>query len=452
MSRADDEETDFDPSGPASTHQLVPNVSFQGFTLSVHEGQDVGKSWVSNSASCSVGSHPSNDLVLSDRRVSKFHCEVRLHQGMPRVHDLKSRNGTVVDGVRVVDAFLRNGSTVRIGQTSIGFHTASHSFQVPLSTNTSFERLVGRSTSMRAMFAMLELAADSDATVLLEGETGTGKEATAQSIHDASPRRDQPFVVVDCGAIPSNLLESELFGHERGAFTGAVDRRQGAITEGQGGTVFLDEVGELPVELQPKVLRVLEQRVVRSLGATAYRKIDVRFIAATNRKLRTEVNEGRFRPDLFYRLAVINISLPALQQRPEDIPLLVDHFLEALGADKLTATSLATPEFLARLQNAAWPGNVRELRNYLERCLVLKMTPPLDAEGLSPTSTREHPVDMSKPYAEARQSAIEEFEKRYIETLLSLHKGNVAAAAEAAGISKVYLYKLIRRHRLNSSP
>jgi len=446
-----DEETEFDPTGPASATDLPADIQYQGFSLTVLEGADAGTTWNSSSVKCSIGSHPSNDLTLKDKTVSRFHCEVRLDEDGPRVQDLKSRNGTVVDGVRVVDAFLKDGSMLRLGQTVVTFRPSAQSFSVRLSQSTSFGSMVGSSTSMRALFATLELAAASDATVLLEGETGTGKEVAARSIHETSGRSNGPFVVVDCSAIPGNLLESELFGHERGAFTGADARRDGAFTAACGGTVFLDEVGELPLELQPKVLRVLEQRAVRRLGGTAYEEVDVRFIAATNRTLRTEVNEGRFRPDLYYRLAVITVALPALRQRPEDIPQLAEHILGSLGADALTVASLLSPELLAHLRNAAWPGNVRELRNYLERCVVLQEALPIQpVGGQHSTEMNGAPIagDVDMPYSDARQRTLDLFEKRYVEALLEKHDGNVTRAAEAAGLSRVYLYRLLRRHGL----
>ena len=451
MKWSGDEETEFDPTGPASLQNLPADIQYQGFSLSVLEGPDAGASWMSSSVQCSIGSHPSNDLTLKDKTVSRFHCEVRLDEGSPKVHDLKSRNGTVVDGVRVIDAFLREGSMLRLGQTVVAFRPTAQSFSVRLSPSTSFGAMVGCSTSMRALFATLELASASDATVLLEGETGTGKEVAASSIHQMSQREGGPFVVVDCSAIPGNLLESELFGHERGAFTGADSRRDGAFTAARGGTVFLDEVGELPLELQPKVLRVLEQRAVRRLGGTAYEEIDVRFIAATNRTLRTEVNEGRFRPDLYYRLAVITVALPALRQRPEDIALLAEHILGSLEAEPLAVAGLLTPALLAHLRNAVWPGNVRELRNYLERCLVLQEPMPISPLADQPAPTMPAAPTAGEadlPYSDARQRTLDLFEKHYVEAMLEKHGGNVTRAAEAAGLSRVYLYRLLRRHGL----
>jgi DNA-binding NtrC family response regulator len=249
-------------------------------------------------------------------------------------------------------------------------------------------------------------------------------------------------VVVDCGAIPDNLLESELFGHERGAFTGAERRRIGALEEASGGTVFLDEIGELATELQPSLLRVLENHSIRRVGTNRHVPIDVRVIAATNRDLRTEVNLGRFRADLYYRLAVAKIVIPPLRDRPDDLPVTVAALLEQLQVPAARAQALMTPQFLARLRHAPWPGNVRELRNYLERCLVFEdEARPLPAEpSLVPPEL--------PPYARARDRALEEFERAYLLDLMQRHGGKVSAAATAAGVGRVHMYRLLRRHNI----
>jgi DNA-binding NtrC family response regulator len=252
-------------------------------------------------------------------------------------------------------------------------------------------------------------------------------------------------MVVDCGAIPANLLESELFGHERGAFTGAVGRRVGAFEEANGGTIFLDEIGELPPDLQPKLLRVLEAKEVRRVGSNTHQKVDVRLIAATNRDLRAEVNSARFRSDLYFRLAVIRIALPSLKQRPEDLPLMVDQILELTAANPAQAAPLRTPEFYATLQRSAWPGNVRELRNYIERCLVFNEALP-QPDGAQSEGAQAPVVDARMTYAEARRKHLDEFERAYLDALLRMHQGKVAQAAQAADLDRVYLYKLLRRH------
>ena len=304
--------------------------------------------------------------------------------------------------------------------------------------------MTGHSPVMREAFALLELAAASDATVLLEGETGTGKEIAAESIHRLSARGEGPFVVIDCGSIPAALLESELFGHERGAFTGAVSARMGAFEAANGGTIFLDEVGELSIDLQPKLLRVLERRQIKRLGQPQYTPIDVRVIAATNRNLRTEVNRHRFRSDLYYRLAVIEVRLPPLRARVEDIPALATDLLSSMGVDKSPDRDfLHSPEFLAELKRHSWPGNVRELRNYLERCLALHQYSPFQRQD---TVDETPQVDVDQPLRAGREAWTRAFERKYLEEILRRSDNNVTAAARAAGVDRIYFYRLLWRH------
>jgi transcriptional regulator with GAF, ATPase, and Fis domain len=362
---------------------------------------------------------------------------------------LGSRNGTVVDGVRVKEASLRSGSLLQLGRVSLRFELPGGKSELAVSPHKSFGSLVGTSIAARSSFALMERAAASDSTVLLEGETGTGKSQAAESIHKLSTRHDHPFLVVDCGAIPANLLDSELFGHERGAFTGATTHRVGVFEEAKGGTVFLDEIGELPPELQPKLLRVLEAREIRRIGTNNYVRVDVRVIAATNRDLRAEVNASHFRSDLYWRLAVVTIALPPLRQRREDIPAIVEKMLPALGIDPRVREALKEPAYMAQLQRAPWPGNMRELRNHLERCAVLQeaLDPGLESEG-TPTESPPVAFDSHVPYSAARRRALDAFERFYVKALLEFHKGKVSEAAESAGIDRVHLYRLIKRHRL----
>jgi two-component system, NtrC family, response regulator GlrR len=428
----------------------LPPGAVRRFRLTIVEGPKAGATWESSSDRCSIGFHPSNDLVVEDATVSRFHCEVRIGEDGAHVRDLDSRNGTVLDGVRVSDAYLRGGSLLKIGRVGLRFEFSSESNRLPVSVGNSFGNLVGTSVAIRTAFALLERAAASDVTVLLEGETGTGKGVAAEAIHKASTRRDKPFLVVDCGAIPPNLLESELFGHEKGSFTGAISRRVGAFEEASGGTIFLDEIGELAQDLQPKLLRVLESKEFRRVGGNNMNKTDVRVVAATNRDLRNEVNAGRFRSDLYFRLAVVKTTIPPLRERPEDIPITVDQILRTLGADPTQTQPLRTPDFFAALQHSAWPGNVRELRNYLERCLVFQEALPVSTE--SPANLASMPgVDAKLAYAEARRRALDGFERGYAEALLREHGGKVAQAAAAAGMDRVYLYRILRRHGLKPS-
>jgi DNA-binding NtrC family response regulator len=426
---------------PAGGTELLGGAgrpSVRRFEIAGVDGPAAGIAWRSSGTSCSIGSHQANDIVISDTAVSRFHCELRIESDHVRVHDLSSTNGTHLDGVPVVIGIVRDSSVLQIGRSTLRFHLGSDSLKVPVSTKSDFGSLLGGSWAMRACFAILERAATTDATVLIEGESGTGKEGAARSLHAASKRATAPFIVIDCGAIPGALLESELFGHEKGAFTGATDRRIGAFEAAHGGTIFLDEIGELPTDLQPKLLRVLEQRELRRVGSTQTQKIDVRIVAATNRDLRAEVNALRFRPDLYFRLAVVKIALPPLRTRVDDLPLLVDRIVAGLDLPPDRAARLREPVFISSLATHAWPGNVRELRNYIERAAILDELESAPSEpGL-------------QPYQQARDTVLAEFERRYVEQLLAAHHGNVSAAARASGIDRTYFHRLMRRHKLTS--
>ena len=354
-----------------------------------------------------------------------------------------ARGERVADGVRVGEAWVRSGHRLTLGTATVEVTLQGES-TIDTSTRDTFGSLVGRSPAMRAVFSALERASQADITVLLEGETGTGKEEAAAGLHEASARREQPFVVIDCSALPATLLDSELFGHERGAFTGAQAARAGAFEEASGGTVFLDEVGELPLELQPKLLRVLEAREVRRVGSNTVRPVDVRVIAATNRDLRKEINEGRFRADLYYRLAVMRIAMPPLRAHPEDVPLLARALLTSLGASPSQVEGLCTPAFLKTLRAAPWPGNVRELRNHLERCLLFVTGLPVEHVESGPAPA----VDVGRPLTEERRRLVDAFERAYVEALLARFPDNINAAAAAAGVDRAYLYRLIKKVRL----
>jgi len=314
-----------------------------------------------------------------------------------------------------------------------------------------YGKMIGQSEAMKGVFETLSRAAHSDATVLLEGETGTGKEVSAEMLHRTSRRRDKPFLVVDCGAIPPQLLESELFGHERGSFTGAVSSRQGVFEAAAGGSVFLDEIGELALDLQPKLLRVLERREVRRIGMNQHVPVDVRLIAATNRSLKSEVAARKFRSDLYYRLAVVEVKLPPLRDRTGDLPFLIEHILKGLStADEEVGQALLTPDFLAKLAQHDWPGNIRELRNFVERCVALgDVRAP--ASNRAPTqATPESAAISHRPLREAREEWTNNFERRYLEELLATHENRVSAAARAAGVDRIYFYRLLWKHGLRT--
>lgn len=434
------------PTAAYGESPLVAKGAARRFRLVVIEGPARGVTWQSSTDRCAIGSQAGNDLVIDDTTVSRFHCEVVLDESKIRVRDLGSRNGTVVDGVSIMSAFLRAGSLLRLGKTVLRFELGTETNRLPISEESEFGSLKGTSPVMRSAFAILARAAQSDATVLLEGETGTGKSQAAHSVHRKSARAQGPFVIVDCGAIQGNLLESELFGHEKGSFTGAADRRIGAFEEASGGTLFLDEIGELSMDLQPKLLRALEAREVRRIGANAHVPIDVRVIAATNRDLRADVNSGRFRADLYFRLAVVTIAMPPLRQRPQDIPTIAEEIMTSLRPSPEALAAVRTPEFMAQLRYGAWPGNVRELRNYIERCLILCSIEPA-GEQVTEASSTGIEVDPRASYASERERVIAAFEKRYIEGLLQLHGGKIGKAAEASGLDRTYFYRLARRHR-----
>jgi two-component system response regulator GlrR len=417
------------------------------FTLSVEAGPDQGARFTSSGERAVVGTHDGADLRLGDRAVSRFHCELEIGPHQVVVTDLHSRNGTIVDGVPVLRAPLRDGARLAIGTTTLVFAYADDHAEIPLEISGRFGLLVGASPAIRAVMAELARVAGSDATILLEGETGTGKELAAESVHGASARRDGPFLTVDCGALPPELIEAELFGHARGAFTGAVGERAGVFEAAHGGTVLLDEIGELELALQPKLLRVLESREIRRIGESSYRPVDVRVIAATHRDLRAEVNAQRFRPDLYYRLAVVTVRLPPLRERRGDLAVLVDAILEQLEiAQHPLVDTLRTPSFRDALAGHAWPGNVRELRNYVERCLVLRAAVP--PSGAPPTTDPAPITGQPEPLKLARERWLRVFEHAYLTDLLTRHAGNVTAAARGAGIDRIHLYRLLWRNGL----
>jgi transcriptional regulator with PAS, ATPase and Fis domain len=412
------------------------------FRLSVTQGPDSGLVRVSNGHRLVIGTHESCQLVLSDRTVSRFHCEIDASSGRPFLRDCESLNGTLVQGLSVKQAYLSGRTTLRLGHSEVLFELATEQAKVRLSDRNRFGRLIGCSPAMRTLFAVLEGAAATDSTVLIEGESGTGKEVAAEALHELSPRADKPFVVVDCGAIPKDLVESELFGHRAGAFTGALTDRKGAFQLASGGTLFLDEIGELHPAIQPKLLGALERREIKPVGASQSERVDVRVIAATNRNLRAAVNARTFRSDLYYRLAVLEVSMPPLRERLEDLPMLVERFLADHGAGHEEVAALQRPEFIAELAQHRWPGNVRELRNYLERCVAFSAPTPLPALLDGPDEPLEELARL--PYKEARDA----FQRQYVRALMRRSDNNITAAARTAGLERVYVYRLLRKHRL----
>jgi transcriptional regulator with PAS, ATPase and Fis domain len=404
-----------------------------------------------------VGTSTECDVVATDAHVSRKHCEIALTDGGVVVRDLGSKNGTFVGEVEVREALLRPASVVRVGQWRLTLRVAGAPREVALSGSARFGEAVGGTLVMRALFARLEIAATTDETVLLVGESGTGKELLARAIHDASARRDRPFVVFDCSAVAPTLVESELFGFVKGAFTGADRERAGIFEQAHGGTLFLDEVGELAVDLQPKLLRALEARQFRRVGGNAWQAFDARIVAATHRDLAARMKSGEFRQDLYYRLAVLEARSPPLRERRDDIELLVERFLAA-QTPPLTVHDLP-PNSLAMLRAHDWPGNVRELKNTLARLVVFQdagqgvLDFPGRVEngqtGQSGQSRGEDPL-LLLPLREARQQIIERFEQAYVAAQLKAHGGNVTRAAEAVGVSRQFLHRLMERYRIRS--
>ncbi|MRG96528.1 sigma 54-interacting transcriptional regulator [Polyangium spumosum] len=401
-----------------------------------------------------IGSHASNDLVITDPMVSRFHCRIARGPGGFRLLDTGSLNGSRIGGVRLRDADLPLPECrIELGESIVRVRELSATAADDVPAAPSFGSIFGASLGMRRMFELLKRVAKTDANVLIEGESGTGKELIATEIVRRSPRANKPLVIVDCGAISPNLIESELFGHVRGAFTGAERNRVGAFEAADGGTVFLDEIGELPLDMQPKLLRAIASRDIRRMGENQSRKVDVRVVAATNRRLEREVNLGRFREDLYYRLSVVTVRVPPLRERIEDVPLLVNCFLSALEAtDK---AHLFSPEVLSEMSRHDWPGNVRELRNYVERLVVLETEAPSfrdEEDGAlgaadKPTSAAAA-VDIEVPFKTAKDTMIDQFERAYLTMLLAWAEGNVSRAARKAQLDRMYLHRLLQRHGL----
>ena len=438
-------------------------VSFDGRgvrILAVHllvlDGPARGRRIPVANGTARIGSAPGNHLVLDDRTVSRAHCELTVTSHFITLRDLGSTNGTMVGDVRIREADVPPGTVVRCGRSSFRIEASDEPSFLPVSPRTAFGELVGASLEMRQVYAVLERVAPTDITLLVQGETGTGKDVVARSVHEASPRRRGPFVPVDCGAIPEMLFESELFGHVRGAFTGAAQNRAGAIEEANGGTLFLDEIGELPLATQVKLLRAIESRSVRRVGAPREVPVDVRIIAATNRRLGQMVNDGTFREDLFYRLAVVEISLPPLRARRDDIPLLASHLFAKIVAKRgLPAATSLPNDYLQSLRSKPWPGNVRELRNAVERAVTLgELASGREIASADPgvlPAGVESIVPLHLPLKDARLAWTSEFESVYARAMLEKTGGNLTRAAEQAGVSRRFFQRLVARLDLRGS-
>ncbi|HEY3806865.1 MAG TPA: sigma 54-interacting transcriptional regulator [Kofleriaceae bacterium] len=410
---------------------------------------DHGRTWPIGDRELRIGTDSGCDVVLADDRVSALHASVAADAARFVVRDLSSTNGTWYENSRVTVVAVAAGSTLRVGRTSLRIEPEAQPLDLPPSQARRFGDLVGESLAMREVFAVLERVAASDATLLVEGETGTGKELVARAVHDASERRRGPFVAVDCGALPEGLLESELFGHVKGAFTGAAQARTGTIVRAHGGTLFLDELGRISPTVQARLLRVLEERIVRPLGGDNERSVDVRVIAASRDDLDDEVAAGRFRPDLLYRLAVVRVALPPLRTRREDLAPLVRELLRRRGF----ADEPAAGPNLDRLVAHSWPGNVRELRNVIDRAIALAPGVQRFADLAVRVETAQAAdaglaVRSDLPYAEAKAAVLHDLERRYLADVLARTGGNLSAASRESGIDRKHLRGLARKHGL----
>ncbi|MEM8608006.1 MAG: sigma 54-interacting transcriptional regulator [Myxococcota bacterium] len=431
--------------------------------LVVVEGPEQGQRVEIASERVTIGRSLICGLALTDTAVSGTHCEIVASESGFLLRDLGSTNGTSVEGVRVREAWLKPGDAIQLGRTVVRFEVGSGTVEIDLSHQEQFYDLIGHGVRMREIFAVLEKVAAADLTVLIRGETGTGKELVARAIHRASKRARRPLVVQDCSAIPANLIESILFGHERGSFTGAADRRRGCFEHADGGTLFLDEIGELDIGLQPKLLRVLETHEVQRVGGARTIPVDVRVVAATNRDLRQMVNEGRFREDLYYRLSVVHVDLPPLRERPEDIPTLVAQFLEDSAKRHDGTRFTVAQDAMTKLQAYPWPGNVRELKNTIERAVSLADGTELGMHDLLPASQKTPPVFLpggtaeqfvqsDVPFKDAKQKVVDAFEAQYLKALLDKHGDNISRSARAAGLTRYHLRELAKRYGLRGEP
>jgi DNA-binding NtrC family response regulator len=424
--------------------------------LTVTAGPDTGKGIVTDKERIRCGAHASNDMVLSeDRTASRHHFEIQYTDRGYLLVDLNSTNGTFLDGRRIERAYLSSGSQIRAGSSTLTFAPMDEEVSVEPDSEGRLGGMVGQSVKMRQIFGLIKKIAPMDVSVVIQGETGTGKELVARAVHDLSNRKKETFVVLDCGAIPPNLIESELFGHEKGAFTGAVSSRPGAFERAQGGTIFLDELGELRLDLQPKLLRVLENREVRRVGGNDVIEVDVRVICATNRDLVKEIQAGNFREDLYFRLSVINIQLPPLRQRKDDIPLILKSAMGDAESVAKHGRKRFTPAALSLLMSYPWPGNVRELMNVISHVLTFSDGEEVDVHHLPPRiqgQQKEAPVPFNEhlSFKDAKEQLLENFEREYIGQVLKRCEGNISRAARESGLHRKSIERLVKKYQLDA--
>jgi DNA-binding NtrC family response regulator len=427
--------------------------------VEVVRGPDQGRAATATSDILTVGTSPGNDVVLVDDTVSRYHLELRRTDQGILVEDCGSKNGTLTAGITISRATVPPGTVLNLGRTALRVD-AGGTVDVDVFDADRLGPIRGRAPEMRRLMTQVERAAKSDVSVLLLGETGVGKEVFARAIHEASPRAGGPFETVDCGSLMPTLIASELFGHEKGAFTGADQRHVGAFERADGGTLFLDEVGELPAALQATLLGALERRSFRRVGGTKPINVDVRLVSATNRDLRGEVNQGSFRSDLYYRIAVVMFRIPALRERLDDVPLLIEHFAREAGWDGPIEGAFPRA-VMEGLRAHRWPGNVRELRNFVEAALAMGEAPALDPRDrvtdpdapAGASASAGGPVELKLanldgPYRESREAVLRTFETQYLRRLLERTQGNVTAAAREAKMDRSYLMELLKKHEI----
>lgn len=447
--------------------------------LVVLEGPEQGQELTIAKEEVLVGRSSICDLTLTDSSVSSRHFKIIAADRGYLLQDLGSTNGTFYGDIKLKEIYLRPGTVFRAGNTVLKFKPTDEVVTIALSDKDKFDQVIGASIPMRAIFAHLERVAPSELTVLIEGETGTGKELVAQAIHNHSERAKKEMVVLDCSAIPRDLIESTIFGHEKGSFTGAIAHHKGVFEQADGGTIFLDEIGELDINLQPKLLRVLENRELKRVGADRTIKVDVRVIAATNRDLRQMVTEGRFREDLYFRLSVMQFTLPPLSARRADIVLLAEHFVKRVNQRRAKQDKPAlkiSPEAMSYLKERAWPGNIRELKNAVDRATSLcdgvlitrqdllfgyhppQLEPerdepgaqPHQADGSASANALRFEVEIQTTFKEAKQALLDEFEVLYLKRLMEAHKGNISQSAKIAGLTRYHLRELLKKHAMHA--
>ncbi|MGC4117630.1 MAG: sigma 54-interacting transcriptional regulator [Myxococcales bacterium] len=439
-----------------STVFQLPNVlKVKKCRLAIASGPGQGKEFITDHERLRIGTHPANDLVLEDRTVSRQHIEIAHTDKGFLLIDLESTNGTWLDGRRVERAYLQPNAQIRIGNTVLAFVPVDEEIILEPEREASLSGMIGHSVRMRQIFGLIKKIAPMNVPVVIQGETGTGKELAAHAIHEYSPRRKGPFLVLDCGAIPPNLIESEFFGHEKGSFTGATSARPGAFERANGGTIFLDELGELRLDLQPKLLRVLENREVRRVGANDVIEVDVRVIAATNRDLAKEVAQGNFREDLYFRLSVINIQLPPLRERREDIPHLARAMLSDPEVVARHGPLRISPAAMNVLMNYGWPGNVRELTNVVSHVLTFAEGEEIQVDHLPPRlrgQEKQAPLPFNEhlSFKEAKEQLLENFEREYLSTVLKRCGGNISQAARESGLHRKSIERLVKKYSLDT--